>query len=186
MKLSIKNLHKIGLYASYIKFIQMHGLEKYSLSDLAIVGDYNGIVDALSIKPSSNCVYDASDRLLSCTNSLGFLEKYTYDENGNMISHNHSAGHSHTWTYGSNNNKLSRSVIDGQSVRWTYNAHGIVASHSDYILHCIGRFSYGVNTMRVVSYRDTDGYHYSTDNLPKGVLCQVYKDDKIVLEITLK
>ena len=118
MKLSIKNLRKIGLYVSYTKFIQMHGLEKYSLSDLVIVGDYNGIIDALSIKPPSNCVYDASDRLLSCTNSLGFLEKYTYDENGNMISHNHSAGHSHTWTYGSNNNKLSLTDSDGHVVLW--------------------------------------------------------------------
>jgi hypothetical protein len=37
-----------------------------------------------------------------------------------------------------------------------------------------------------VQYKDSKGFSWSTENLPNGILCQVFKHDKLVLEIKRK
>jgi hypothetical protein len=39
----------------------------------------------------------------------------------------------------------------------------------------------------LVSYKDSDGIHYSNKNdFPNGVLCRIFKGDEIILEVKLK
>ena len=39
---------------------------------------------------------------------------------------------------------------------------------------------------KLVWYKDSEGIHYSTENLPENVLCQVFVEERMTLEIKIK
>ena len=253
MSLSVQNLKAHGACPDGIEFVEMHGLDSYSLHDLDITGDYNEYVLWLDGKVSCEYTHDENGNVLTrvtltngkltkltydergnklSSNAVDGIESYVYDENDNMIQyrwqfHNHTTVHKYTydatgnklshechglyrkeWTYGENNNVLTYNEnLCGKITEYTaaYDSDGNIISYTSdrgysikytydtrgNLLSVIGGggpsevYTYDSNN-KMVSYHDSDGYNYTTIDLPKGVLCQVFKRAEIILEIKLK
>ena len=165
-KLSLELLISFGAGHSYLSFVTAHGLEKYSLSDLEIEGDYRGYIWLYiqwvhnKLSPDESWPEDTEGHW-DCKR----------DRRGNIISRVHSRMYSdgvyvssneHTYTYDKNNNMIRH-------------------QYGDYI----ELYAYSRNN-KIISYSDSRGHHYSTINLPDNVLCQAFKNGIMVLEIKLK
>ena len=162
-KLTPENLKKIRACQSGIDFAEMHGLEKYSLEQLDIRGDYKYYVKWVADKMTTIHVFDSNNNIISRKNPCGYTDEYTYDSNNNKSSFNNSHGYTEEYTYDKNNNMLSSKDSNGYTEEYTYDKNG-----------------------NMTSYADSNDVNYSTENLPKGVLCRVFKRDEIILEIRIK
>ena len=158
------------------------------------------------------CTYDDIGNILTRTSPDGESEEWTYDEHGNELSYKTPDGNLKEWEYDSrglwvtgmnsgsgwryftytyDNRGNAIEQIDGDRTQTaTYDGNNNRLSHtrsgSAYgSFYFKKEWTYDSNN-EVVSYNDTGGYRYSNENLPDGVLCQVFFHDDIVLEIKVK
>ena len=140
-----------------------------------------------------------------------YTEVFTYDENNNMVSRRSPGIFNEVYTYDIHNNILTsksineytvingieydssgntlpiwaRSIKRKYSNEWvyTYDKSGNMLTSNDSERYNI-EYAYD-SSNKMVSY-EAPTYRYSTINLPKNVLCQVYKNGILILEIKLK
>lgn len=205
MRLTVKTLEKHGASALLINFVKMYGLDKYRLSDLDISGELMGHynfkwLDNLKHYTFDHfgnelCVgdgqyfkheYDEHDRMVRSTCPGGFIDEWEYDDNGNILIHRDNGGKTFYYEYDDEGNLISPTIVDSSNyIKETVNKDGLTTAqfftNSDqwwiYRLDDEGNY---------LSYSDNQGYHHRMNNATDDVLCRVYKDDIVALEIKLK
>jgi YD repeat-containing protein len=129
-------------------------------------------------------LYDSDNNRTTYTDIWGKETHYTYDGNGNKLSCVSDNGRTMYWTYDDNGNMLTFIDVNDDEMSWTYDAVGNVLTHTGRDLRTM-KWAYDSDD-KLIYYRDFNGDHYSNQNLPDGVLAQVFnKDNEIILEIKL-
>ena len=207
----LNDLEITGDYRSHIYWLENRVAYPYVFKclDITITDTSDKRIDEL--KASDKYWYertrDVNGKLLTHVTSNGYTETWTYDDKCNVLTRVNSKGLTQTYTYDSNSNLLTHVNSNGVTVTWTYDSNGNILTSVDNIgytetftyddkgneLTCIGSngasltttYTYDSNN-NLLTYVCSNGYTYDTSNLPKGILCQVFKDKEIILSISKK
>ncbi len=107
--------------------------------------------------------YNDQGLLVKSTRSNDYWQEWEYNDQGLEIKYTNSYGH---WYVQENNDQ-------GLEVKYTDNSgYSCTREYND--------------QGRLVKYANNEGVIYNTENLPEGILCQVFEDTEVILSIKLK